>query len=404
MRIDSSGNVGIGVSDITKDLEVSSTTNPTISIANSDTSLVADQTLGTLDFASNNEGSLSNAYYSFASISAISESDVTGTAGVDGALIFSTSLNNTQSPRMRIDSSGNVGIGTDDPSDRLEVKGATAKGVLVLSSGDTTITGNDVIGQINFKDYDADAHAGGNQNDLVSIKAIALHESGGATALDGSTGEGYALSFSTSLRPSPNALFTVSERMRIDSSGNILFGGISALPNGTSVYGSAFRTDTNDVMGLRLATSTTSAQTLVEFFNPNGSVGSIQTNASATAYNTSSDYRLKENVVAMTGALDRVDQLKPSRFNFIADADTTVDGFLAHEVAEIVPEAISGEKDATEEYEVTPAVLDDDGNVVEEAVMGTRPVYQGIDQSKLVPLLVGAIKELRAEIEQLKNQ
>jgi hypothetical protein len=117
---------------------------------------------------------------------------------------------------------GNVGIGTSSPSDRLEVKGATAKGALVLSSGDTTIIGNDVIGQINFKDYDADAHAGGDQNDLVNIKAIALHESGGATALDGSTGEGYALSFSTSKRPSPNALFTVSEAMRIDSSGNAI--------------------------------------------------------------------------------------------------------------------------------------------------------------------------------------
>jgi len=140
------------------------------------------------------------------------------------------------------------------------------------------------------------------------------------------------------------------------------------------------------------------------FYNPNGNVGSIQLGGSATSFVTSSDYRLKENVVEMTGALNRVDQLKPSRFNFIADADTTVDGFLAHEVADVVPEAITGEKDATEEYEVTPAVLDDDGNIIEEAVMGTRPVYQGIDQSKLVPLLVGAIQELRAEIEQLKNQ
>jgi hypothetical protein len=187
-------------------------------------------------------------------------------------------------------------------------------------------------------------------------------------------------------------------------------------------------------------------------------VGSISTYSSATSYNTSSDYRLKENVVSMTGALDRVSQLKPSRFNFIADADKTVDGFLAHEVQEIVPEAITGEKDAmrTEEYEVTPAVyedvvhpaeeavyetiehpaveeeLDDEGNIivegkeayteevlvteakeewtekvlVSEKVMGTRevPDYQGIDQSKLVPLLVGAIQELKSEIESLKSQ
>ena len=86
----------------------------------------------------------------------------------------------------------------------------------------------------------------------------------------------------------------------------------------------------------------------------------------------------------MAGALDRVSQLKPSRFNFITDADKTVDGFLAHEVQEIVPEAITGQKDA----------VDKDGN----------PDYQGIDQSKLVPLLVGAIQELKAEIEILKNK
>ena len=143
----------------------------------------------------------------------------------------------------------------------------------------------------------------------------------------------------------------------------------------------------------------------VEFFNPNGKVGQIVTTGTATSYVTSSDYRLKENVVEMTGALDRVAQLKPSRFNFIADADNVVDGFLAHEVQEVVPEAITGTKDAMkdEEYEVTPAVYDGD-ELVTEAVMGTRSVedYQGIDQSKLVPLLVGAIQELRAEIELLK--
>jgi hypothetical protein len=136
-------------------------------------------------------------------------------------------------------------------------------------------------------------------------------------------------------------------------------------------------------------------------------VGGISVTGSSTSYNTSSDYRLKENVVAMSGATERLKQLKPSRFNFIADPDTTVDGFLAHEVQDIVPESITGEKDAMidEEYEVTPAVLDDDGNVVTEAVMGTRsvPDYQGIDQSKLVPLLVATIQELEARIAALES-
>jgi hypothetical protein len=136
-------------------------------------------------------------------------------------------------------------------------------------------------------------------------------------------------------------------------------------------------------------------------------VGSIRTSGSSTSYNTSSDYRLKENVTPMSGSIDRLKELKPSRFNFIADADTTVDGFLAHEAQAIVPEAVTGEKDAMkmEEYEVTPEVKDDDGNVTSEAVMGERevPDMQGIDQSKLIPLLVGAIQELTARLEALEN-
>lgn len=109
----------------------------------------------------------------------------------------------------------------------------------------------------------------------------------------------------------------------------------------------------------------------------------------------------------MSGALQRIGNLKPSRFNFISDDSVVVDGFIAHEVQEVVPEAISGEMDAMrdEEYEVTPAVLDDDENEVTPAVMGTRsvPEYQGIDQSKLVPLLVGAVQELTARLEALEN-
>jgi hypothetical protein len=173
------------------------------------------------------------------------------------------------------------------------------------------------------------------------------------------------------------------ERMRITSGGKVLFG-TQGTPNGTSVYGSGFVTETNGRRVLYMAGSNTAQVSVQRFFNPNGQVGEIKTQSSSTLFVTSSDYRLKENVVELTGALDRVSQLKPSRFNFISDADKTVDGFLAHEVQGIVPEAISGEKDA----------VDEEGN----------PEYQGIDQSKLVPLLVGAIKELKAEIETLKLQ
>jgi hypothetical protein len=129
--------------------------------------------------------------------------------------------------------------------------------------------------------------------------------------------------------------------------------------------------------------------TFMRFLNNSGSqVGSISQNGtSSTSYNTSSDYRLKENIVPMTGSIDRLKELKPSKFNFIDQdvsrgATPTVDGFIAHEVSDIIPEAITGEKDG----------LDFEGN----------PEYQSIDQSKIVPLLTGALQEAISKIESLE--
>jgi hypothetical protein len=120
------------------------------------------------------------------------------------------------------------------------------------------------------------------------------------------------------------------------------------------------------------------------FSNPNGIVGTISTSGSATAYNESSDYRLKENVVDITDGIARVKQLQPRRFNFIVDAETTVDGFIAHEAQAVVPEAVTG----------THNEVDDDGNAV----------MQGIDKSKLVPLLTAALQEAIAKIESLEQR
>ena len=120
----------------------------------------------------------------------------------------------------------------------------------------------------------------------------------------------------------------------------------------------------------------------IQFQNGGVQVGSIASSTTTTTYATSSDYRLKENVAVVTDGIARLQQLKPSRFNFIAEPSTVVDGFIAHEVQEVVPEAIIGEKDA----------VDDNGN----------PIYQGIDQSKLVPLLTAALQEAIAKIETLE--
>jgi len=210
-----------------------------------------------------------------------------------------------------------------------------------------------------------------------------------------------------------------TERARITSDGALLVGTVNNSPVGNNVAGGIALLSNGSAQYSReggtalLVNRKGSAGELVRWNKDATAVGSISVTSSSTAYNTSSDYRLKENVVPMTGSIDRVKALKPSRFNFIADADNTVDGFLAHEAGEVVPECVSGTKDAIrdEEYEVTAAVeevRDEDDNITTEAVqavMGTRsvPDMQGIDQSKLVPLLVAALQEAIARIETLEG-
>jgi hypothetical protein len=145
----------------------------------------------------------------------------------------------------------------------------------------------------------------------------------------------------------------------------------------------------------------------------NSNVGSVSMTNSAVAFNTSSDYRLKENVTYNFDATTRLKQLKPARFNFITDPNKSVDGFLAHEVQDIIPEAITGTKD---QVEAIGNITDVEGKVIQENITepnklsenqtwtqtGTRPIYQGIDQAKLTPLLTKALQEAIAKIESLE--
>ena len=127
------------------------------------------------------------------------------------------------------------------------------------------------------------------------------------------------------------------------------------------------------------------------FLNSSASgVGNISVGSSGTSFNTSSDYRLKENVVSLSDGITRLKQLLPKRFNWISDETNTLqDGFLAHEVSSLVPEAVTGEKDA---------VATEDGGQHSKG----DPIYQTIDHSKLVPLLVAAVKELIGKVEVLE--
>lgn len=175
-----------------------------------------------------------------------------------------------------------------------------------------------------------------------------------------------------------------TERMRIDSSGRVLIG--TTTYNNTiqgvqfNESGQAFLVATNNppLQVNRLGGD----GTVISIRNDSSQVGTISVSGSTTAYNESSDYRLKENVVDIIDGITRVKQLQPRRFNFIVNPDTTVDGFLAHEAQTVVPEAVTG----------THNEVDDDGD----------PVMQGIDKSKLVPLLTAALKEAIAKIETLE--
>ena len=169
-----------------------------------------------------------------------------------------------------------------------------------------------------------------------------------------------------------------AEAMRINSSQQVLINTSSTLGANQGVL--HLKGATNNTVCVVQTVS--NGEKGFDFYNSSGSrVGFIAINASDTTFSTSSDYRLKENVVTEWDATTRLKQLKPSRFNFIVDSDTTVDGFLAHEVQSVVPEAITG----------THNEVDDDDN----------PVMQGIDQSKLVPLLTKALQEQQATIEAL---
>jgi hypothetical protein len=227
----------------------------------------------------------------------------------------------------------------------------------------------------------------------------------------------------------------LSAKLVLDNSGNLLAGTTSTSVTGG---GHALVTGAVDYMLTGHAAGVTTGNYYHGFVYDGTTIGAIvQSGTTGVAYNTSSDYRLKEDVQPIENATDRLLQLNPCNFVWKADG-SRVDGFLAHEAQEVVPEAVTGEKDAmrTEEYEAEPAVYedvvvpaveaaeaeyDDEGNIVveaveaqeertesvlvSEAVMAERevPDYQAIDQSKLVPLLVATIQELEARIKTLED-
>jgi hypothetical protein len=285
-------------------------------------------------------------------------------------------FNISGSEAMRVDSSGNVGIGVSTIDTTLSTKLHVA-GTIRTDPGASAANPAIVFDHDNFADADAN---------YIMVERT-----------------------SESMRFYVNA----SERMRIGSSGEVLVGTTDDSQwNNTSGSGIVLGNDgriessATDSDCMRLNRIGTDGG-IAYFYKTGVLVGNISVTGSATSYNTSSDYRLKTDAQPMTGASARLQALNPVNFEWVADG-TRVDGFLAHEAQAVVPESVTGTKDAMrdEEYEVTPAVLDEDGNEVTPAVMGTRsvPDYQGIDQSKLVPLLTAALQEALTKIDALETR
>ena len=336
MRLDSSGNLGLGVTPSAwsgnfRAIDVGTTAAFYAAPANAVFSAIDGNTYSTGAGAFYKTTGLATRYFQLTTGVHAWYNAPSGTAG--NAITF------TQA--MTLDASGNLGIGTTSPSNRLSVAGST--GTIASFTNGATADFSIICG-----------------SSITSLNA------GGANILAFQTGG--------------------TERARIDSSGNLLVGTTSAIGkfdvsgNGPSNYAATITStlSTGNVLGV-FGNTNGATQNFVVFAQAGIVKGSITTNGSTTAYNTSSDYRLKEDIQPMTGALAKVAALKPCTYKWKSDGSNG-EGFIAHELQAVVPQCVTGEKDA----------VDAEGN----------PQYQGIDTSFLVATLTAALQEMKAIIDE----
>jgi len=420
MRIDSSGNVGIGVTNPSYTLDVLATSgSPAIQMRGR-----ASDNLSALIFNNNTGNASSNVSY------------IQGAASATGYLAFGTA----NTGRMNIDYSGNIQIGNTATApntaryfDIYNSDTGTGAVDLRLITSNVANTGSAVVDIIKYRS--GGFYLNNNETNSAAFTAFGVGASermridasgnvliGGTTANGRLTVQGYASTdttkdiainrstSATTIQNAPNITFSDgaanntiaiqaglgnlqfwnygagvwNERMRIDSGGHVLIQRTTAYADGAIGTCPLQVPSTNGTSaGIAVICNSTTSTAQIGFVNPNGTVGTITSGGSTTAFNTSSDYRLKENVLPMQNALNVVQQLKPVTYSWKTDGSKG-QGFIAHELQAIVPDCVTGEKDA----------VDTEG----------KPIYQGIDTSFLVATLTAAIQEQQALITDLTTR